>query len=173
MNRTSWDPRYFSYAQFAICRDGGQMPQEATVKSVGWDIFLPDDVEMGRGLKKIPLGIIVRPPNGHYFELCLRSSTPDKWDLFIPHGFGIIDPDYCGAEDELILQVVHSPLSGYWNEHPKDSHFEHIHRQIIPKDTRLCQLILHKIELCEWKERPYVAIQGRRKSRQGFGATGK
>ncbi len=159
-------------ANFTICRDGGQIPREANVYAVGWDVALPEDVEMSFGLKRIPLGIIVKPPRGYYFSLCLRSGAPDKYNIFMPHGTGIIDPNFCGPEDELTLQIVHMSLGGH-TYNPSDTDYEYIHREFIPKGSRLCQLILHKIELVEWKELSLDTISRSRRSRFGLGSTGK
>lgn len=160
------------YTEFTICREGGRVPQKANVNAVGWDVFLPEDIEISYGLKKIPLGIIIKPPKGYYFQLCLRSGVPDKYNIFMPHGSGIIDPDFCGPEDELTLQIVHMSFSNYASHSPSDDNYEYIHREFIPKGSRLCQLTLYKIELCEWKEISLVKIS-RRRSRRSFGSTGR
>ena len=42
----------------------------------------------------------MRLPAGHYLEIAARSSTFRKKRLILTNGIGIIDEDYCGADDE-------------------------------------------------------------------------
>jgi dUTP pyrophosphatase len=59
-------------------------------------------------IKLIPANVIVETPVGYALLIASRSSTPKKKGLTPPHGLGIIDQDYCGAEDELKIQVQNS-----------------------------------------------------------------
>lgn len=82
------------------------LPTYATAGSVGFDLLCREDTEIAsRNLGFIPANVIVRTPPGYMLLLTLRSSTPGRKGLIIPHGVGVIDQDYCGEGDELLIQV--------------------------------------------------------------------
>lgn len=82
------------------------MPEYSTEGSVGFDLYAR--VEMiveSKSLALIPSNVIVATPPGHVFFVASRSSTPRKKGLLVPHGIGVIDQDYCGPNDEVLIQV--------------------------------------------------------------------
>src|SRR5579884_470020 len=82
------------------------LPTYATAGSVGFDLICREDTEIApRTIGLIPGNVIVQTPPGYMLLLALRSSTPRRKGLLIPHGLGIIDQDYCGEGDELLVQV--------------------------------------------------------------------
>lgn len=82
------------------------LPTYATAGSVAFDLLCREDSEIApRKLGFIPGNVIVRTPPGYMLLLTLRSSTPRRKGLIVPHGVGIIDQDYCGEGDELMVQV--------------------------------------------------------------------
>src|SRR5690349_24209683 len=82
------------------------LPTYATPGAVGFDLLCREDTEVApRKQSLIPGNVIVRIPPGYMLLLTLRSSTPRRKGLLIPHGVGIIDQDYCGEGDELMVQV--------------------------------------------------------------------
>lgn len=82
------------------------LPTYATEGSVGFDLVCREDTEIQpRSLGHIPGNVIVQTPPGYMLLLTLRSGTPRRKGLLIPHGVGIIDQDYCGEGDELRIQV--------------------------------------------------------------------
>src|SRR6202040_1297446 len=82
------------------------LPVYATAGSVGFDLVCREDTEIApRTIGLIPGNVIVQTPPGYMLLLTLRSSTPRRKGLLIPHGLGIIDQDYCGEGDELCVQV--------------------------------------------------------------------
>jgi dUTP pyrophosphatase len=85
---------------------GLPLPVYSTAGSVGFDLFCREDTEVApRRLGRIPANVIVRTPPGYMLLLTMRSSTARRKGLLIPNGVGIIDQDYCGEGDELILSV--------------------------------------------------------------------
>lgn len=85
---------------------GLALPAYATTGSVGFDLLCREDTEVApRKLGLIPGNVIVKTPPGYILMLTLRSSTPRRKGLLIPHGLGIIDQDYAGEGDELMVQV--------------------------------------------------------------------
>jgi len=86
-----------------------KVPERKTEGSAAFDLYLPHTksawlIEPTKNAKarKIPLGIAVKIPKGHAGIIVLRSSTGLKNMLRIPNGFGLIDEDYTG-ELNLIL----------------------------------------------------------------------
>ena len=82
-----------------------------------------------------------------------RSSTPKKKGLSIPHGIGIIDQDYCGPDDEIMIQFYN------FTNQPV----------FIERGERIGQATFVKISKTEWMETDEFL----KKSRGGFGSTGK
>ncbi len=82
------------------------LPVYSTAGSVGFDLFCREDTEVApRRLGRIPANVIVRTPPGYMLLLTMRSSTARRKGLLMPNGVGIIDQDYCGEGDELIVSV--------------------------------------------------------------------
>ncbi len=82
------------------------LPTYATAGSVGFDLLCREDTEIEpRKLGRIPGNLIVRTPPGYMLMLTMRSSTARRKGLLIPNGVGIIDQDYCGEGDELMVSV--------------------------------------------------------------------
>ncbi|MFA5352488.1 MAG: dUTP diphosphatase [Candidatus Gracilibacteria bacterium] len=85
------------------------LPTYETAGAVGFDLLAREEVMIEPGeIKLIPANVIVETPVGYALLIASRSSTPKKKGLTPPHGLGIIDQDYCGAEDELKIQVQNS-----------------------------------------------------------------
>ena len=128
--------------------------------SVGFDLACTKDLkrEPNKTLK-IDFGIIVKPPEGHHIELVSRSSTFKKYGLLLSNCIGIIDSDYCGAEDTL--QGLYIDLGNQNAASTKEAY------QVIPKGTRLAQIIMRKTE--KFTIEKYIPET---KSRGGYGSTG-
>ncbi|MBI2634597.1 hypothetical protein HYW82_02945 [Candidatus Peregrinibacteria bacterium] len=72
--------------------------------------------------------------------------------MWPPHGFGIIDHDYCGQEDEIKVLV--------YNFTEKEV--------MIQRGEKIAQGVFVKIDKFEWEE----VDEMRKESRGGFGSTG-
>jgi dUTP pyrophosphatase len=57
---------------------------------------LPQRIKPGPNTKR---GVVL-------FYITLRSSTPSRLGLIMPNSPAIIDRDFCGAQDELLVQVL-------------------------------------------------------------------
>ena len=78
------------------------LPIYETDGSVGFDILAREEtVVKSKSTAIIPANIIVEVPKSYMLIVASRSSTPLKKGLMPPHGFGIIDHDYCGPDDEI------------------------------------------------------------------------
>ncbi len=82
------------------------LPTYETAGSVGFDLLAREDTVIEpNSIQLIPGNIIVEVPEGYSLLLVSRSSTPRKYGLTKPHGIGVIDQDYCGPEDEIMIQM--------------------------------------------------------------------
>ena len=124
-----------------------------TKGSVGFDIIAREDSEILPGKIGIaPSNLIVEVPEGYMLVVASRSSTPLKKGLTPPHGFGIIDHDYCGPTDEIGVLVYN------FTSDPVE----------IRRGEKIAQGVFVKIDKFEWEE--VSEMEGR--SRGGFGSTG-
>jgi dUTP pyrophosphatase len=128
------------------------LPTYATAGSVGFDLFCREEIEIApRTLGFIPANVIVQTPPGYMLLLTLRSSTPRRKGLLIPNGVGVIDQDYCGEGDELIVQVYN-----FGDE-----------AVTVKRGERIAQGIFLPVMHASWNE-----VDELGQGRGGFGSTG-
>jgi dUTP pyrophosphatase len=88
-------------------RQNAQLPSYQSAGAAGFDLAATADVVVPPGeIRLIPTGLVVEVPAGMFLGIFARSSTPLKRRLMVANGVGVIDPDYCGPEDEVKLQVL-------------------------------------------------------------------
>ena len=128
------------------------LPTYATVGSVGFDLLCREETEIApRKLGLVPGNVIVRTPPGYMLLLTLRSSTPRRKGLLIPHGLGIVDQDYCGEGDELMVQVYNFRDEAV----------------TVKRGERIAQGMFVPIQRVTWHE-----VEDMGHGRGGFGSTG-
>jgi dUTP pyrophosphatase len=128
------------------------LPTYASAGSVGFDLLCREDTEVApRKHSLIPGNVIVRTPPGYMLLLTLRSSTPRRKGLMIPHGVGIIDQDYCGDGDELMVQVYNFRDEAV----------------MVKRGERIAQGIFVPVAHVIWREVDDIGA-----GRGGFGSTG-
>lgn len=128
------------------------LPVYETAGAVGFDIVCREGTAIPpKSIGRIPGNAIVKVPKGYALVVALRSSTPKKKQLLCPHGIGVIDNDYCGPEDELMVQVYN------FSDAPVT----------VARGEKIAQGVFVKVENVEWDEADSVA----EKSRGGFGST--
>lgn len=82
------------------------IPEYKTKGSIGFDLYSRLDITIHPGqIERVPANVVVETPPGYLLMLASRSSTPTKKGLTKPHGVGIIDQDYSGDSDELLIQL--------------------------------------------------------------------
>jgi len=129
------------------------LPVYETTGSVGFDFLAREDTLIqSKQLGLVPGNVIVEVPEGHMLMIASRSSTPRKKGLLTPHGIGVIDHDYCGPKDEVLIQVYN-----FTNQDVT-----------ISKGDKIAQGIFVKIEKVRWQEEAST----KKESRGGFGSTG-
>ena len=129
------------------------LPVYETDGAVGFDIIAREDAVIEASeIGMVPSNLIVEVPEGYMLVVASRSSTPMKKGLTPPHGFGIIDHDYCGPEDEIKVLVYN--FSGS--------------EVRIGRGEKIAQGVFVRIDKFQWEE---VEEMGK-ESRGGFGTTG-
>lgn len=128
------------------------LPIYETEGSVGFDLVCRETTAVPAGqFGRIPANVIVAVPPGYMLIIASRSSTPARYGLIIPNAIGIVDQDYCGEEDELIIQT--------YNFTGKDTTIE--------RGMKIAQGVFVRISKVEWDETDEMSDE----SRGGFGST--
>jgi dUTP pyrophosphatase len=129
------------------------LPVYGTAEAAGFDLAAAHDATVGPGkIALIRTGLVIEVPPGNCLAILARSSTPLKRGLMIANGVGVIDPDYSGPEDEVMIQVL--------NFTDRDVQ--------IRRGDRLAQGIVLPAPRVTWEEVADI----REVTRGGFGATG-
>ena len=97
-------------------------------------------------------GLVIEVPTGHFLGILARSSTPLKRGLMIANGVGVIDPDYSGPNDEVMVQVLNFTAADV----------------MLTRGDRLAQAVVLPAPRVTWEEVSEI----RQATRGGFGATG-
>jgi dUTP pyrophosphatase len=83
------------------------LPTYETPGAAGFDLAAAEDVEVpARAIRLVGTCLVIKVPEGHFLAVFARSSTPLKRGLMVANGVGVIDSDYCGANDEVKIQVI-------------------------------------------------------------------
>lgn len=142
------------------------MPKRSTDEAIGYDLFIPMDMQVYQGRNVLPLNFALEMPKGIEAKIEARSgfaskgiegkSLPDldghqytrRYDADVL--VGKIDPDYRGNVGVII------------NNH--DQSF------ILPKGTKVAQMTFYKVELPTIEETEELSDTERGDG--GFGSTG-
>jgi dUTP pyrophosphatase len=129
------------------------LPAYGTDESAGFDLAAAHDIVIApRQIVLIRTGLVIEVPTGHFLGVFARSSTPLKRGLVVSNGVGVIDPDYSGPDDEVMIQVLNI------TDVPVQ----------IRRGDRLAQGIILPAPRVTWEE-----VDGIREvTRGGFGGTG-
>jgi len=129
------------------------LPVYETNGAVGFDFLARRSVTIeSSSIELIPANVIVQVPEGYSLLLFSRSSTPRKHGLTKPHGVGVIDQDYCGPEDEIMIQMYNFTNSAV----------------TIERGQKIAQGLFVRTDRFEFEEVEVI----RSVSRGGFGSTG-
>ena len=129
------------------------LPKYETEGACGFDLVIREDrVIEPNSAMVLPTNIIVEVPEGYMLAVLSRSSLVKKTGLIVPHGFGVLDQDYHGPEDEVML-LVYNPTS-----QPIE----------VKRGDRLGQGVFVRVDTAKWEE---VDEDLKNKSRGGFGST--
>lgn len=132
------------------------LPRFATAGACGFDLYTRVTTTILPGtIAYLPSNLIIQTPRGHVLILTPRSSLAREKGLEMPNSIGVIDEDFCGPKDEILIQlrnVTDSPVK-------------------VKKGDRLAQGIFLGINRPLWEE---ITLEDNVKltSRGGFGSTG-
>jgi dUTP pyrophosphatase len=131
-----------------------RLPRYETAGAAGFDLSASQDMTVQPGeVTLVPTGLVIELPLGTFLGIFARSSTPLRRGLMVANGVGVVDPDYCGPNDEVKIEVYN------FTARPVQ----------IKAGDRIAQGILMPAVRVEWEE----ATELRTDSRGGFGATGR
>jgi dUTP pyrophosphatase len=129
------------------------LPSYGTDEAAGFDLAASHDLTIAPGqVALVRTGLVIEVPSGYFMAIFARSSTPLKRGLAVANGVGVIDPDYSGPNDEIMIQVR--------NFTPTAVH--------VARGDRLAQGIVLPAPRVTWDE----VAELREATRGGFGATG-
>jgi dUTP pyrophosphatase len=129
------------------------LPTYGTDESAGFDLAASHDLTIPPGrVALVRTGLVIEVPTGYFLGIFARSSTPLKRGLMVANGVGVIDPDYSGPDDEVMIQVLN--FTGSAIE--------------VRRGDRLAQGIVLPAPHVTWEE----VETTREATRGGFGATG-
>jgi dUTP pyrophosphatase len=130
------------------------LPSYGTDESAGFDLAASHDATIPAGqVALVRTGLVIEVPTGHFLAIFARSSTPLKRGLMVANGVGVIDPDYSGPNDEVMIQVMNFTDAAVQ----------------ITRGDRLAQGIILAAPRVQWTE----VAEIREVTRGGFGATGR
>lgn len=133
--------------------DDVELPEAKTNGAAGFDLAAGEDsIIRPREHKLVRTGLAVACPNGYYLSVSPRSSLFKNYGLIMVNSPGILDQDYCGNDDEVLLSL--------YNLTDKTAR--------ISKGDRLCQGVFLRYLRVSFEE---VEDMGA-KSRGGYGSTG-
>ncbi len=76
------------------------MPERKTETSAGYDICVPEDIELEPGkLKLVPTGLKAYMQDDEFLGVHIRSSIAVKKGILLVNNVGIIDADYYNNSD--------------------------------------------------------------------------
>jgi len=129
------------------------LPTYGTDEAAGFDLASAHDVLVAPGqIALVRTGVVIEVPTGHFLGIFARSSTPLKRGLMVANGVGVIDPDYSGPNDEVMVQVLNFTSA----------------EVRIARGDRIAQAIVLPAPRVSWQE----VTEIREATRGGFGATG-
>ena len=129
------------------------LPVYGTDEAAGFDLAAANDMVVPAGrIALVRTGLIIEVPTGHCLAIFARSSTPLKRGLQVANGVGIIDPDYSGPADEVMIQVLNFTAADVR----------------VRRGDRLAQGIVLPAPRVQWQEVSEIKDV----TRGGFGATG-
>lgn len=129
------------------------LPKYQTEGSAAFDLYCREDMTVEpKSIGRLPTNLIVETPPGYALVVTLRSSSPKRKNFNHPGGIGVVDSDYRGPDDEILVQVYN------FSDKPVQ----------VEKGERIAQAFFVQIPRIEFTENGLSSED----SRGGFGSTG-
>lgn len=134
-----------------IPNKNGILPKRQTEHAAGYDLYSPVDVTLpANALTRVPLGICMAIPEGHFGKINSRSSLTVNNRLHV--GAGLIDSDYRGEVTVVLDNLSNTPYN-------------------IKQGERIAQIVIQKYEVLNVVE--VDELDSTVRGEGGFGSTGK
>jgi dUTP pyrophosphatase len=131
-----------------------KLPSYSTDEAAGFDLAAAHTLTVQpHTIALVRTGLVMEIPTGHFLAIFARSSLPLKRGLMVANGVGVVDPDYSGPTDEIMIQVINITDQPVTIQH----------------GDRLAQGVVLPAPRVRWEE----VTQIRPADRGGFGTTGK
>lgn len=138
---------------FVRLYDNVEVPEYKTEGSAAFDLAVCEDVIIPiNATVKAHTGLVIGAPEGTFLMVVPRSSTYHRYSLRISNTPGIVDSDFCGPDDEMMLSLHNMGDTAV----------------TIPRGTRLAQGIIIPFVRAMFQEVDVI----RGDSRGGWGSTG-
>lgn len=128
------------------------LPAYESAGAAAFDCIVRTDTTIEpQAIGLLPSNVIIKVPTGYMLMIAPRSSLPRKKLLVFPHSVGIIDQDYCGPEDEILIQVQNigtEPIT-------------------VKRGEKIAQGVFVQIAKADWHEVENHGVE----TRGGFGST--
>jgi len=129
------------------------LPEYQTPGSVAFDMYTRKTIHIApKSLELLPSNLIIKTPEKYGLIISARSSLAKKKGLILANGIGVIDKDYSGNTDEILLSVYNFTDD----------------EVIVEKGERIAQGMFVRIDQGNWNEVSHMDDE----SRGGFGSTG-
>jgi dUTP pyrophosphatase len=81
-----------------------KVPEYGTELSAGFDLAIVEEAWLDPGeIDFFHTGLIIQAPASHMLLVAPRSSTFRKWGVSLGNTVGIVDEDFCGPDDKMML----------------------------------------------------------------------
>lgn len=128
------------------------LPQYETAGSFAFDFVARERTEIGpKDVGFVPGNVIIECPPNLALLILPRSSLFRKKSLLIPNAPGLVDQDYCGKDDEILIQVLNLSEETV----------------VVDRGEKIAQGLFVRTERAAFEEHD----SPREKSRGGFGST--
>ena len=89
------------------CHQDAIIPAYYSTGACAFDMCTIENATIQPGeIVRLRTGLVICVPEDYALLIVARSSLPKKYGLCVPQGVGIVDNDYCGPNDELLLQLL-------------------------------------------------------------------
>ena len=83
------------------------LPEYKTAGAAAFDLYAREKtIVPARGWAKVPSNFIIEIPHGFALIISARSSLAKNYTgIFLANGVGLIDSDFCGPSDEILISI--------------------------------------------------------------------
>lgn len=129
------------------------LPEYKTAGACGFDLYSREThIIQPKEIVLLPSNLIIETPPQHVLILAPRSSLARKKGLVMPNSVGVIDQDFSGDDDEILIMlqnITDTPVT-------------------VERGERIAQGLFLRVDQASWQEvATFKTI-----SRGGFGTTG-